>query len=273
MNLFETIQLIQTTAKESVEQKLIDVPNNPEKRLLIGSGKHELIDTPFVAPPRKHTVETIEAFAEAYARWSLDGSETGPTDTEESRLPNVWLDLAKWRLMFYADEPLRRSSVTLKLTAAPQWATVSKFRDALKLEQKSLVRLLRHDLGGCVDAGVLAAFRTIDFQKINNAKRTIEHGKQSLDADIVAQVSGERKPEEIVVVFPVLISRELPDFRGRVVLTVDIDADEQRFTLQARPGELDLVLEELKGVVSATLESALTAAGASDVTILAGSPE
>lgn len=260
----EALQLIQDTAKDSqaVETEVRDFPNDPEKRLIVKSdGTREIVSTPFAPKPRSHVVETIESFAEAFARW---GGEPQP---------NVWLDLAKWRTLFYADEPLRRSSVTLKLTSTPQWATVSKFREAVKLDHKALIRLLRHDLAGCADPGVLPAFRSIDFNKIQNAKRSIEHGKQSMDADIVAQVTGDRKPEEIVVVFPMLVSRELPDFRARVVLTIDIDADEQRFTLQARPGELDLATEELKGVVTATLDAALGAAGAKDVTILAGSPE
>lgn len=260
----ETLELIQDTAKESqaVTTEVRDFPNDPEKRLVVRSdGTREIVATPFTPSPRRHVVETVESFSAAFVRW-------GGTPR-----PNIWLDLPRWRLLFFTDEPLRRSSVTLKLTAAPQWATVSGFRDAKSLEHKALIRLLRHDLAGCADPGVLPAFRSIDFNKIQNAKRSIEHGKQSMDSDIVAQVTGDRKPEEIVVVFPVLVSRELPDFRARVVLTVDIDADAQRFTLQARPGDLDLALEEVKGVVSGTLEAALGTAGEKDVTILAGSPE
>lgn len=266
MNLMETIQLIQDTAKEAIAVEVKPLPNNPEKSLIIAGGKHQIIDTPIAEKPRKHTVETIESFVAAYARWKDDGM------IEDSRQPNIWLNLPDWYLLFFTDEPQRRASIKLKLTRAPQWDTISQYRNAVTIDQKALVRLLRHDLAGCVDAGVLLAFRSIDFNKVQNAKSQIEHGKQSLDADIVAQVTGERKPEEIVCVLPMLISRELPDFRARVVLTIDIDASSQRFVLQAKPGELDLALEELKGVVGGTLESALSAAGCEDVTILAGNP-
>jgi hypothetical protein len=267
----DSLALIQDTAKKSVDYKveLRPLPNDPEKHLLVAGGKHEIIDTPRVAPPRGHIVETIASFAAAFARWKNDGPEGIP---DGDRQPNVWLNLSEWLLLFFVDEPLRRSWVKLTLTPAPQWNTISEFRNAKTLDQKALVRLLRHDLVGCVDAGALAAFRSIDFNKVQNAKSQIEHGKQSLDADIVAQVTGERKPEEIVCIVPVLVSRELPEFRARVVLTIDIDASSQRFVLQARPGELDVAMEELKGVIEATLEGSLSAAGCEDVIILAGNP-
>ena len=51
------------------------------------------------------------------------------------------------------------------------------------MDQKSLVRMLRHDLADCVTPDVLAAFRTVDFQKIRTVRAQQQHEKQSLDAD------------------------------------------------------------------------------------------
>jgi hypothetical protein len=284
----ETLQLIQKTAQQAIERKLVPLPNNPQAHLLIGEGKYEVIPTPFVDPPRRHTVLSIADFADAYQRWYLDGNDIGraigkpdPSDeipeaaevlVEQPRVPNIWCDLDNWRLVFFVDEPLRRSWVKLQLKASPQYGTVFKFRDGQTLDQQQFVRMLRHDLIGCVEPAVLQAFRSVDFQKIVTAKRNIQHERQSLDADLVASVQGEKKPEEFLVTFPMLASRELDPFRAGVKITVDMDAERSKFVLQAVPGQLDLAMEELRSAIVDTLESGLQARGLEDVTILCGNP-
>lgn len=261
MNLFETIQLIQETAKEAVGVEIKPMPNDPQKALVIAGGKAVAIDTPFVEGPRLHAVESVESFAAAYARW---GAATEA---------NIWINLAAWRLSFFTDEPLRRSSVTLKLTPAPQLLLLQSFAREATRDQKSLVRMLRHDLAGCVDPGVLAAFRSIDFQKIATARGTIEHAKQSLDSDIVAQVTGDKKPDEFLVDAPLFAMKELVDARTRVGITIDIDCANSKFVLQAKPGHLEMALDDARAAVLTKLENDLAAAGHEDVTILAGTPE
>lgn len=274
MNLFETVQLIQDTAKETVESKLLPIPNDPESYLLLSQGKHEVIKAPFTPGPRKHRVETVESFAAAYARWSADGSDrVGTPPGGTVRQPNIWIDLTNWRLLFYVDEPLRRSSVCLTLKPSPQLATVQQFRNAVPLDQKKLVRMLRHDLADCVEPGILAAFRSVDFQKIRTVRAQQQHEKQSLDADIVAQTTGEKKPEGFMVDFPLFAMKELADARSRVGITIDIDCEECKFVLQAKPGHLDVAIDDARAAVLTALENGLSANGHADVTILDGTPE
>lgn len=259
MNLKETIELVQVTAQKAMEVQIEPMPNNPEKALLFAGGVHTEIDTPYVAPPRQHTVQSVESFAAAFARWA--GGDKA----------NIWMDLGSWSLSFFTDEPLRRSSVTLKLTPSPQLLLLRTFEREVSRDQKTLVRMLRHDLAGCVDPGVLAAFRSIDFQKIATARGTIEHSKQSLDSDIVAQVTGDKKPEEFLVDAPLFAMKEL-DARTRIGITIDIDCAGSKFVLQAKPGHLELALDDARAAVLVKLENDLAAAGQENVTILAGSP-
>lgn len=264
MNLCETIELIQETAQAAVAVTVRDMPNNPEKALVLSNGKAEVIDTPFVEGPRKHRIESIESFAAAYARWgSLGGEDMSPA--------NVWIDLDNWRLLFFTDEPLRRSTVTLALKSSPQLKLLQTFANEKSLEQKTLVRMLRHDLAECVDPGVLLAFRSVDFQKIVNARAQVEHAKQSMDSDIVAQVMGEKKPDEFLVDAPLFAMKEL-EARTRVRITIDIDCDNRKFVLQARPGHLEMALDEARAAVLTALDVELTNAGQKDVVILAGNP-
>lgn len=264
MNLFETIQLIQNTAKETVGAKLLAIPNDPEHHLLIAGGRAEKIDTPFVQQPRRHVVESVESFAAAFDRWGSMGGE-------DASVANIWIDLESWTLCFFTDEPLRRSWVTLDLKPSPQLKLLQSFASASALDQKVLVRMLRHDLAECVDPSVLAAFRSVDFQKIINARANIQHEKQSLDSDIVAQVSGEKKPEAFLVDAPLFAMKEL-DARTRVGITIDIDCDNRKFVLQAKPGHLEMALDDARAAVLNKLEADLATAGIQDVVILAGSP-
>jgi len=264
MNLKETVELIQQTAQAAVKVELKALPNDPEKALLFAGGEHKIIDTPFVAGPRRHTVESVESFAAAFARWgALGGEDMSPA--------NIWVDLASWSLSFFTDEPLRRSTVTLKLNPSPQLMLLRGFEKEQCRDQKTLVRMLRHDLAGCVDPGVLVAFRSIDFQKIATARGTIEHAKQSLDNDIVAQVTGDKKPEEFLVDCPLFAMKEL-DARTRVGITIDIDCSNSKFVLQAKPGHLDFALDDARAAVLVKLENDLAAVGQKDVVILAGTP-
>lgn len=261
----DTLELLQDTAKKTVAAEIKPMPNNPEKHLLISGGVSTSFDTPFVAPPRRHTVETVDSFAAAYNRWGNQGGE-------DLTPANIWVDINAWRLLFFTDEPLRRSWVRLKLTPSPQLLLLQSFAAAKALEQKALVRMLRHDLADCVDAGVLASFRSVDFQKITTARAAIQHDRQSLDADIVAQVTGEKKPEAFLVDAPLFAMKELADSRIRVGITIDIDCDNKKFVLQAQPGQLELAMDEARDAVLNTLENDLSAHGLKDVVILDGTP-
>lgn len=264
MNLFETIQLVQNTAKETVAAKLIAVPNDPESHLLVQNGTTTPIKTPFVAGPRRHVVESVESFAAAFARWGVMGGE-------DASVANIWIDLDSWSLCFFTDEPLRRSWVTLDLKPSPQLKLLQSFTSQVSVDQKPLVRMLRHDLAECVDPSVLAAFRSVDFQKIVNARANVQHEKQSLDSDIVAQVTGDKKPDSFLVDAPLFAMKEL-DARTRVGITIDIDCDNRKFVLQAKPGHIEMALDDARAAVLNKLQIDLAAAGHADVVILAGSP-
>lgn len=261
----DTLELIQKTAQEAEAVETKAMPNDPEKLLVLANGAATVIDTPFKPGPRRHTVESVESFAAAYNRWGQAGGE-------DATPANVWIDLGAWLLSFFTDEPLRRSYVNLKLKPSPQLLLMQTFACERGLEQKALVRMLRHDLAECVDPGVLSAFRSVDFQKITTARAAIQHEKQSLDADIVAQVMGEKKPDGFVVDLPLFASKELADARTRVGITIDIDCDNRKFVLQAKPGHIDMALDDARVAVLNKLENDLSAAGHADVVILAGSP-
>lgn len=268
----ETLKLIQDTATKAahcpVEIKAF--PNDPEQMLLIkADGSHEILATPRVPPPRRHTVLSVADFAAAYARWHADGSEAN--EAGEPRTPNIWLDMANWRLVFFTDEPLRRSWVKLALTPAPQWLTIVALQKGQKLNQQQLVRLLRHELLGCVDPTLVAGFRSINFQKIQSTLAAQQHARQSIDTDLVAQTS-TNLPEDFSAEVPVFAMRELSSHKARFRVTIDVDCSTGTFTLQVVPGEVELELDTARIAILAALEMLLDHAECPDVCILAGTP-
>jgi hypothetical protein len=260
-------------AKESVAVTSKALPNDPQKLMVTEGGSMRIIDTPYTPPPRNHVVKTIESFAYAYDRWAEDGMESDAALTGDDgvRLPTIWADIENWKLTFFTDEPLRREWVRLDLTPSPQLCLIKTFSTPKALEQKGIVRMLRHDLAGCVDESVLIAFRTVDFEKMQNARRTIQHERQSLDADIVAQVRGDKKPEEFEVHFPLFAMREMAHAVSSVRLTIDIDCENQKFILQAKPGHIELAMDDARKAVELKLQGELQGRGREDIAVLDGS--
>jgi hypothetical protein len=260
--LAEGLKFISDLAQAGVAVKTQTLPNDPQRMMVIEEGKMRLVDTPYTPPPRQHVVKTIASFAYAYDRWCEDGIEAkrkADGTGYEGRLPTIWADIEKWQLQFFTDEPLRREYVRLSLTPSPQLLLLQSFAAAQVIEQRRLVRILRHDLAGCVDESVLIAFRTVDFEKMENARRTIDTARQSMDADIVAQVRGEKKPEEFEVNFPLFAMKELATVRSSVRLTIDIDCSNQKFILQAKPGHLEQAIDDARAAVAVRLSADLKA--------------
>lgn len=284
----ETLELIQKTAQDAVAVKVQPLPNDPEQTLIIAAGSHEIIPTPLVPKHRRHVVTTVGDFAAAYARWSADGKETEPLagETAELRLPCIWVDLARSRLLFYTDEPLRRAWVRLDLLFSPQWQKAVELAKGIKIKHAGLVRLLRHDLAGCTGPEVLGAFRSLDFTKILNARAIAKSNQQSLDTDLQARVqtgAGGEIPEEFSIEVPVFAMRDLAGSRARFTVTVDANCETQEFTLQILPGQVELAVDDARAEVIGRLSAALHAVGAgpadengviraTGVCILAGSP-
>lgn len=254
----EALRVIQETAQKAQVLTVVNVPGDPERILVAQNGSHEVLAVPYIPKPQKLTAATIGSFAEAYTRHgatflvSSGPGETTPSDktdlivrpagAEFSPRSIVWVDNQGAR--FYFNEADRRETCELPFVQTDIWTTVLKFAGKQQADHKALVRLLRHDLAGFVDPLILAAFRSLDFEAMQRALSIQNHGKQSLDAQVTAQVMGGDKPEGFTVVFPVFANRELRNYKCTVGITVDIDAAEKRVTLQAVPDALDTALDD-----------------------------
>lgn len=232
-------------------------PNDPDKHLVTIDGVQTELATPRQPPDPKSNVQTVADFAAAYMR------KFG--DKVEAAAPEVWYTIKS--AQFFLDEPACRQSVTLAFVESEVWRTIRTLKAATVLNQTKLVRLLRHDFGSCNVGHVLAAFRTLNFSIAKNARANVQHGNQSMDADLVAKVD-DGKPEYFNLQFHPFSSPELASLECSVSVTVDIDAQAETITLQIVPDDVERIELLQRDTVARKLADELP----EGTTILAGTP-
>lgn len=251
-------QLIKVSQEaKSHEVEIKDFPNDPDKRLLFIDGVKEIVATPRISPDPKSTVLTIKDFSAAYIR------KFG--DKAEATAPEVWYTIKT--ATFFLDEPARRQSVTVAFVESEVWRTIRTLKSPVALNQQKLVRMLRHDFGSCNAGHVLAAFRSLRWETARNARTNIQHGNQSMDADLVSRVD-DGKPEYFNLQFKPFSSPELATLECAVTVTVDIDATAETITLQIVPDDVERIELLQREMVARVLAAELP----EGTTILAGTP-
>jgi hypothetical protein len=244
-------------------------PTDPDQvMILTDDGQVEFRQAPRAAPERQHVVHSFKDFLSAFVKY---GCLADPADDSKPILAQavIWHDAR--RVVFFTDDPYRRSQVALYLVYSHVWLKIRDLADGLVIDHKGLVRLLRHDFADCVPADVLEAFRHINFEEINRASANVQHGLSKLDADVVAQVTGVRKPDGFTVSCNVLSMAEV-EVPVQIGVTLDIDVAQKRFTLQTIPDAQTLAEERMREMVAQTLENHLALRGVEGATVIAGTP-
>lgn len=268
--LAEMIQKIVDLANKGYSRSVVEFPNDPDKRIVLHASGHEVIQTPRVAPDRRHSVATIDSFVAAYKKFGVtsvtaytENATEADYETGKLRSNPIWINDSQ--ALFYADEPMRRSIINLPVLWSEQWAAISTFENAQALDQATFVRLLRHDLEGCVSAGVLAAYRTLNFQMMETAARNLQNQSQSMDAGVIATVKGDDKPEGFIAEIRPFALSELRTFTVSVKFTIDIIVKQQKLMVQLLPDELSharqLAQQELARIINYSLPDVQTLFG------------
>lgn len=268
MDLKAALEFLVGVGKGQRTTEVKEFPNDPDRRLLIkADGSHESLETPRDHAKRNHKVATILDFVAACAHLVMPAKDAGEATETEKKPSPIWFDARQ--VVVFPDDRYRDERITLDLPASAQLNLISGWSlKPVDLGQKQLVRILRHDLDGCVDRAILAAFRTMNFEVIATAKRNIQHGAQSMDRDVQSAVNG---PSKEVTGFAI----ELPlfdhfDFRAikfTVKVTVDLDAENEIVSIQLLPGELRRAQEASLEAVRSRLQKELDGA-----TLIAGQP-
>ena len=254
--LKELASYLVDTGKATKTVQVQEFPNDPDKRLLImPDGTYKEIETRRPAAKRAHKVATIADFKSACEQL-VSPSEPTPSP--------VWFDARG--VVVFPDDRYREDKIYMNLPASPQLTLLSKWTESVRLSQKQIVRTLRHDLSGCVEPGVLVAFRSMNWEAMANTKRNLQHDKQSMDKDVAAQVTGgAEKVQMFLVDFPLFDHADFRETRFNVKVTVDLECETQEITVQLLPGELtrasEYSLECVRTKLASNLEGATLIAG------------
>ncbi|WP_034382981.1 hypothetical protein [Deinococcus sp. YIM 77859] len=140
-----------------------------------------------------------------------------------------------------ASSPTDRWTTTLALPLHPAFKRVQSFAQLTKLDQKTLVRLLRTELGEHVQATVISTFATLRFTSSSDGTSSVKPASTALDSRIVRQVradAGQDVPDTITLHVPVY---DIPEARADsypVTVYVEYDHDAEAFLLLAVHNDL-----------------------------------
>jgi hypothetical protein len=250
--LVDLFNAIVGLSQKSVTHAVVEFPNDREKRLVISATGVETLETPLVEPDRLDECLRLDDFCTAIANYS--DSHVG----EDPLRPDVYFD--GLRVSCWFDGPFRVNGVTLGTPLHPQAITILELAKPKTFDQKSLVRLLRHDLAGAVDPAVLARVRTINWENKARVQANYQHANSALDSEVRASVAqSEAIPEQFVAHVKLFTLEELTAEEYAVVVTLDVDASTAQFTLTLLPGESDKLrlfrLNMLSRLLGSHLES------------------
>lgn len=135
----------------------------------------------------------------------------------------------------------RRDFARCTLQPSSQWMAL--VQNANKpMPQKDFIRLLRVTYRGCLaDGNLVSTLRNIKWNNSDAGESAVQHGRESMGRQIIAQVQGiDVIPEEITLTIPVF---ENHAFRTRIQCAVDVNAEARTFSLTPFPQEMHNAME------------------------------
>lgn len=259
MMLAEFVKTLCSISDEAAGAKVVQIPGMPRHLQYVHyPGQLDLKKIPVPAEPRSYKSFTLNDLIEAAKHFAGGeqplvvfcgrGNVTAVLDEEEER---------RERLNF----PLPKSHEFVKLEVCE--ARREPFA------QKGFIKLLRIDLAGAVDQGLLASVRDLKFRKTEGGHAKVDTGKESMGLDIEREVmcSGALPPDETTLTLSVY--RDLPEgeLKQQVKCAVDLDVSEMTFTLIPLAGELEKAQRETDAAIKQRIS-----AGLPDAKVFCGAP-
>lgn len=219
----------------SIEPRRVLGSDDPRTaRLVIGGA---LVDRDVPPSPRSHeagTLAEVVALANRFAGEPAEATE-GP--------PVVWYD-AERVVLVIDDNGHRLERTALKLETSDVFATLMKLGETKPwMDHKPFVRMLRIDLAGALEPGILERARSLIFESDSKASSVVTREKESLGRSISASVraaNGEL-PEEVELNVPVYKTAGESRQRYLIRCAIDVDHDQCRLRLFPLPDEIERV--------------------------------
>lgn len=240
--LAELVTALRALSAAADTPKVLAHEDFPQKRWVYAGGSMATEDVP--PPIREHQLETIGSF--------LDFVQ----DEDACVKPEVFH--SSTQLVALCDRNDRRARATLELVTTTRWDMLSGL--ALKpasMDQKTVLRFLRHELAVEGIDHVITALRRLDFMRRSDGTATIGHGKESLGRNVeLAVQNAENIPERFrIVVAP--YSTPGANQNVEVEMSLELDLEQQRVILRVLPDEIARGEATIQSHVRNTLIEAL----------------
>lgn len=226
----EAITKVEKLAVEAAVPVKVDTGDKHVTTLIIPRTGEQIL-FPHPSPPVASHAVTIESFA-----LLMDRQELTPDAT-------IYVH-DKGAVCVLDDGPKdrRENRISLQLELSPVFSTIRNFAGK-SLDQKTLLKLLRADLGACqFDCDLLSAVETIHWRSADDGTSTRTNAGDSMGRTVRAEVMGAKGsiPNEVEISFtPYPLENH-----GSVTVgcSLIVDHEEKRFILTPYPGELDLAM-------------------------------
>jgi hypothetical protein len=231
--LSEALELLQATAVDAADARIIGLPLEPRKYLVQHGDNLEYRDIP--PPLRNHKVGSVEDLIQLAKDLDVGGNE------EQKSI--VWHSYCKAVLVVDGND--RRDLATLPLEYGDQFKTLSNLEQKGWIVQRDLIQLLRVDLKGCITlSNLIENLRKIKFRVSSAGDANVQHGNESLGKSVEAEVSGtDVIPEDVIV--NVKVYKNLGETeRFPVCCALDIDPHEQKFRFRPMADELEVAKQQ-----------------------------
>lgn len=209
--------------------RVFNVPGDGRTVLFEHNGS--LLEASVPPPLRSHEVDSVADLIAAAKRWGSD--DTGFT---------IWI--SDGRVSLVIDDRDRREFVTLDLKETTAFQTVRKLCDTGRMDQTSLLRLLRRELRGANNVqSVITAVSKIKFSRSERGESNMNHGNESMGKSIEVEVVGAGDIARLITI-PLSVYKNPGegDFSTVIALDLEIVTHEQKFLLKPMPDEVDLAL-------------------------------
>jgi hypothetical protein len=241
--LKEAIQHVESLAQRAASARVVNIPGDGKTAFVEQNGS--LARIPVTPPLRQHTVASVADLVKSAERWEHE--EWGNV---------VWISCDK--LVLVIDDSDRRETVTMPLVESYVFSRIKALAKNPVVDQAALVRLLRVDLRGVVNAtALLTAVRKLKFRQAESGHADIQHGNESMGRQIEAEVTGaDAIPDSLVVETNLYSNPGLDEQKFTIGLDLEIDVKNQRFLLRPVPDEIEKVTAAQLASIRAEIEEA-----------------
>lgn len=231
----------------------IEVKPLCNRKVLVRQGsEHSLMTTD--AGPRNYRCDNCDSFVELTAALGHE--------------PIVFVD--ERAVTAVLDDDYRDDKVSMGIPYSRAFNALGEI--GKPCDQRLVIAKLREELDGCTDSRFLAVIRRMDFQRSNDGRAHITHGRESLGKSVEAAVQSADGdiPEAIVMQFPAWAAIGF-DSTVAVKCAVTVDPVNEKIAVRPVGEELQLELARVRAKLRDFLATKF-AEKASGVIVVLGSP-